>query len=145
MDWVARVGSSQAINALLPMAVQNVWQEFARKFLELWRGDPNGDAYPATLFAGEAGAARLETERQSYMERLFADTLGFAAAKVIRRILGLAHNIDFEWIEDVKLRAVCEARSLRLARAMLVNTQAFATIGAVTKAASDLRDWQPDF
>jgi len=28
---------------------------------------------------------------------------------------------------------------------MLVNTQAFATIGAVTKAASDLRDWQPDF
>ena len=42
--------------------------------------------------------------------------VGFAAAKIIRRILGLAHNIDFEWIEDPRLRAVCEARSLRLAR-----------------------------
>ena len=28
------------------------------------------------------------------MDRLFQDTLGFAAAKMIRRILGLAHNID---------------------------------------------------
>jgi 5-methylthioribose kinase len=138
-------GQRRGLEVWLLQTTENVWQEFARKFLELWRGDPNGDAYPATLFVGEAGAARLETERQSYMERLFADTLGFAAAKVIRRILGLAHNIDFEWIEDAKLRAVCEARSLRLARAMLVNTQAFATIGAVTKAASDLRDWQPDF
>jgi 5-methylthioribose kinase len=64
---------------------------------------------------------------------------------IIRRILGLAHNIDFEWIEDAKLRAVCEARSLRLARAMLVDTSSFETIGAVTKAARELRDWQPDF
>ncbi len=52
-----------------------------------------------------AGAARLEAERQAYMERLFQDTVGFAAAKIIRRILGLAHNIDFEWIEDARLRA----------------------------------------
>ena len=34
------------------------------------------------------------------MRRLFADTVGFAAAKTIRRIFGLAHNIDFELIED---------------------------------------------
>ena len=33
--------------------------------------EANGDAYPATLFAGDAGAARLEAERQAYMERLF--------------------------------------------------------------------------
>ncbi|MDR3483963.1 MAG: S-methyl-5-thioribose kinase, partial [Bradyrhizobium sp.] len=80
-----------------------------------------------------------------YMGRLFQDTVGFSAAKIIRRILGLAHNIDFEWIEDPRLRAVCEARSLRLARAMMVDTASFRTIGAVTKAARELRDWQPDF
>jgi len=79
------------------------------------------------------------------MARLFVDTVGFSAAKIIRRILGLAHNIDFEWIEDVRLRAVCEARSLHLARAMLVNTSSFETISAVPKAARELRDWQPDF
>jgi 5-methylthioribose kinase len=79
------------------------------------------------------------------MERLFGDTVGFAAAKIIRRILGLAHNIDFELIEDPRQRAVCEARSLRLARAMMVDTASFGAIGAVTAAAREVRDWQPDF
>ena len=65
--------------------------------------------------------------------------------EIIRRILGLAHNIDFELIEDPKRRAICEARSLRLARAMMVETASFPTIGAVTKAAREVRDWQPDF
>ena len=79
------------------------------------------------------GAARLEAERQAYMDRLFQDTVGFSAAKIIRRILGLAHNIDFEWIEDPRRRAICEARSLRLARAMMVDASSFRTIGAVTR------------
>lgn len=140
-----RLGERRAFEAWVLQAIEQVWTEFARKFLELWRSDAKGDAYPATLFVGHAGAQRLEAERQVYMARLFADTVSFAAAKTIRRILGLAHNIDFELIEDEKLRATCEARSLRLARDMLVNTGSFPTISAVTRAAREVRDWQPDF
>ena len=125
--------------------IENVWNEFAHEFLELWRTEAHGDAYPRTLFPGEAGAARLEAERQAYMEGLFGDTVGFSAAKIIRRILGLAHNADFELIEDPRQRAICEARSLRLARAMMLEPSAFPTIGAVTMAARMVRDWQPDF
>jgi 5-methylthioribose kinase len=138
-------GERRAFEAWMLGTIENVWLEFSRKFVALWRAEANGDAYPATLFSGQAGAARLEAERQAYMERLFQDTVAFAAAKIIRRILGLAHNIDFEWIEDPRLRAVCEARSLRLARAMMLDTSSFGSIGAVTKAARELRDWQPDF
>lgn len=138
-------GERRAFEAWILQTIEHLWAEFSRKFVALWRAEAHGDAYPAALFAGEAGAARLETERQSYMERLFRDTVGFAAAKIIRRILGLAHNIDFEWIEDPKRRAICEARSLRLARRMMVETASFPTISAVTKAARELRDWQPDF
>ena len=138
-------GERRSFEAWMLETIENVWAEFARKFVELWRAEAKGDAYPATLFSGQAGAARLEAERQAYMERLFRDTVGFSAAKIIRRILGLAHNIDFEWIEDSRLRAICEARSLRLARAMMLDTPSFGTIGAVTKAARELRDWQPDF
>jgi len=138
-------GERRAFEAWISQTIEDVWNEFVGKLLALWRSEAKGDAYPATLFSGTASAARLETERQAYMARLLADTVGFSAAKIIRRILGLAHNIDFEWIEDVRLRAVCEARSLRLARAMLVNTSSFETISAVTKAARELRDWQPDF
>jgi 5-methylthioribose kinase len=138
-------GERRVFEAWVLEAIENVWTEFSRKFLELWRSEANGDAYPAVLFAGPAGAARLDAERQAYMERLFQDTMGFSAAKIVRRIFGLAHNIDFEWIEDPRLRATCEARSLRLARGMMLDPHAFRTIGAVTKAARELRDWQPDF
>ncbi|MGA7994061.1 MAG: S-methyl-5-thioribose kinase, partial [Bradyrhizobium sp.] len=134
-------GERRSFEAWMLETIEDVWAEFSRKFVELWRTQANGDAYPAALFAGQAGAARLEAERQAFMDRLFQDAVGFSAAKIIRRILGLAHNIDFEWIEDPRLRATCEARSLRLARAMLLETPSFRSIGDVTKAAKELRDW----
>jgi 5-methylthioribose kinase len=151
MSYLASVGHERtpgerrAFESWVLEATESVWNQFADKFLALWRDQAAGDAYPGVLFAGRSGATRLEAERQIYMERLFQDTVGFAAAKIIRRILGLAHNIDFELIEDPKVRAVCEARSLRLARTMLLDTPSFRSIGAVTAAARQLRDWQPDF
>jgi 5-methylthioribose kinase len=138
-------GERSAFEAWVLETVEQVWRDFARKFLDLWRTEATGDGYPASLFEGATGAARLETERQAYMQRLFADTVGFAAAKIIRRIFGLAHNIDFELIEDPRARAICEVRAVRLARAMMVETGSFPAIADVTAAARKLRDWQPDF
>ena len=119
--------------------VKPIWTQFHQKFLDLWRANPTGDAYPISLFQGEAGAARLEAERQAYMDRLWADTVGFAAAKMIRRILGLAHNIDLEWIKDADRRATCEARALTLARDMMVNMANYPTIASVADAARKVR------
>jgi 5-methylthioribose kinase len=138
-------GERQVFEDWVLGTVEQVWNEFARKFLDLWRDEAAGDAYPISLFAGEKGAARLEAERQAYMRRLFADTVGFAAAKTIRRIFGLAHNIDFELIEDPKKRAFSEARAVRLARGLMVEAAAaFRTIADVTGAARKLRDWMPE-
>ena len=69
------------------------------------------------------------------MDGLFRDVVGFAAAKMIRRIVGLAHNIDFEWIEDPRTRAEAEARALFMARDLMVNARRYAGIKAVTSAA----------
>jgi 5-methylthioribose kinase len=124
--------------------VEEVWTGFRAKFLELWRHNPTGDGYPKSLFADERGSQRLDLEREAYMDRLFQDSLGFAAAKMIRRILGLAHNIDFEWIKDGDARARCEARSLRLARELMVNTASFRTVRAVTTAARLMHRATPD-
>lgn len=119
--------------------LEQIWALFREKFLALWRENPTGDAYPASLFQGSDGERRLEAERQAYMDRLWADTVGFAAAKMIRRILGLAHNIDLEWIEDKDVRAACEARALTLARDMMVNTASYPSISTVTEAARRIR------
>lgn len=138
-------GSRNAFESWVLATVDEVWTGFVDKFLALWRSEATGDAYPPSLFPGEAGATRLETERQAYMAGLFQDAVGFTAAKIIRRILGLAHNIDFELIEDAKQRAVCEARALRLARTLMLETASFTSIDTVTKAARELRHWQPGF
>jgi len=138
-------GEREAFESWVLSTVDQVWSGFAGKFLELWRSESTGDAYPLSLFPGEAGAARLEAERQAYMARLFQDAVGFTAAKIIRRILGLAHNIDFELIADERRRASCEARALRLARTLMVETASFTTIEAVTRAAREPRQWQPAF
>lgn len=116
-----------------------VWTGFRRKFLANWRANATGDAYPPSLFEGPLGAMRLEAERQAYMDRLFQDAIGFAAAKMIRRVLGLAHNIDLEWIENPDVRAACETRVLRLARQLMVDTASFRTIESVVAAARAMR------
>jgi 5-methylthioribose kinase len=132
-------GSREAYRDWVLATLEEIWTMFRAKFLALWRQNPTGDAYPASLFQGPAGESRLEIERQAYMDRLWADTVGFAAAKMIRRILGLAHNIDLEWIEDKDVRATCEARALTLARDMMVNTAHYPSIRAVTDAARRVR------
>lgn len=132
-------GARDAYRERVLAMLETIWTEFRVKFLALWRENPTGDAYPKSLFEGAAGEAQLEAERQAYMDRLWADTVGFAAAKIIRRILGLAHNIDLEWIPDKDRRATCEARALTLARDMMVNTASYPSIRSVTDAARRIR------
>ena len=137
-------GERDAYRAWVLETLEGVWTGFRAKFLALWRSEAAaGDGYPAALFQDPLGALRLEQERQAYMERLYRDTLGFGAAKMIRRIVGLAHNIDLEWIEDPARRARCEARALTLARELMVNPESFPAIGDVSQAATELRNWEP--
>lgn len=132
-------GERDSYKAWVIEQVIAIWTGFRRKFLTLWRDNATGDAYPLDLFQGPLGVIRLEAERQAFMDRLFQDTLGFCAAKMIRRVLGLAHNIDLEWIESPDRRAACERRVLRLARQLMVDTQSFRTIESVTAAAQAMR------
>ncbi|MFN4141837.1 S-methyl-5-thioribose kinase [Aestuariivirga sp.] len=132
-------GERDAYGEWVLATLEAIWTSFREKFLALWRENPAGDAYPASLFQGAEGEGRLETERQSYMDRLWADTVGFAAAKMIRRILGLAHNIDLEWIGDKDRRAVCEARALILARDMMVKPGDYPSVSALAERARRVR------
>jgi len=109
----------------LLQTVQDVWREFADRFLALWRIQPAGDAYHRSLFDDESSQAALEIERQRYLRQLFCDTVGFAGVKMIRRILGLAHVEDLESIKDPETRSRCERNALRLGRELVVNTARF--------------------
>ena len=125
-----------AYKAWVLETAETFWRAFAERYGALW-AERAGDAYPAALFHGPEGAASLAQARDAAIAALFTDTLQFGAAKMIRRILGIAHNIDFEWIEDPDRRAACERPALLLGRELLLNTAAHPTIEAVTDAARD--------
>jgi 5-methylthioribose kinase len=141
----ARPGQREAYREWVLETTQEIWAGFQSKFLDLWRTSPTGDAFPPALFEDALGQLQLATERTLFMRKLFADTLGFAAAKMIRRILGLAHNIDFEWIQDKDVRAACETRALELARNMMINAERFSSLASICEEARQLRKWQPQF
>lgn len=113
---------------------ETFWHTFAARYGALWAGR-TGDAYPQALFAGAEGEAALADARDTAIAALFADTVQFAAAKMIRRLLGLAHNIDFDWIENADRRAACERRALLLGRELMTNVAAYPSISDVTRAA----------
>jgi len=131
----AASGARDAYRDWILMQAEKVWSGFHRRFLEFWRADPSGDAYPASLFSSDEDRALMEKERARFMRALFEDALAFAGAKMIRRILGLAHVEDLEAIADPERRARCETKALRLARELLVCPKDFSGLADVVSAA----------
>ena len=70
-----------------------------------------------------ATCSAAEQALDQFLHSIWTDMLGFAGVEIHRRILGLAHNADFETIEDEDLRATCEAKALKLGRHLAVNRQ----------------------
>jgi len=86
------------------------------------------------MFAEAEEAGTLESARLAFLDRLFADMIGFAACKMIRRIVGFAHVIDFDRIQDADVRARCEASALAMARSLLTDPAQFHSIQEVIDA-----------
>ena len=114
-------GGRDIFRAWLLETTEAIWNKFELKFLTLWREHNSGDAFDAGLFEDQASAVALEAFRKKTMARLFTETMGFAGAKMARRILGLAHVEDMESISDPDRRARCEKKALSLARELMVN------------------------
>lgn len=130
-----RPGERADYRAWLLVTLEEVWNGFERRFVELWRTRPEGDAFPIAHFGGPDGARALEASRREYLRRIFVDSLGYAGTSMIRRTLGLAHNADMETIADPDRRAACERRNLLLARELIVEAERFPDIAAVADRA----------
>jgi 5-methylthioribose kinase len=110
------------------------WETFRRSFLALWHEDAKGDAFPAAMFSAPGDAAALRSAQSAFVDSLFADMLGFGACKMIRRILGFAHVLDFESIHDPARRADCEAGALTMAQMLLTQPGRFHSMDDVIDA-----------
>ncbi|KAK8917025.1 Methylthioribose kinase [Platanthera zijinensis] len=113
--------------------IEDTWNLFYRKFICLWNEnrDGNGEAYLSDVYKKPE---LLLLVQEKYMKDLFHDSLGFGAAKMIRRIVGVAHVEDFESIADANLRANCERRALEFAKWLLKERQHFDSIQQITSS-----------
>ncbi len=89
--------------------IQQIWDGFAQRFNTLWH---------------EHDPSALDPFRDTFLLALLRDSIGFAACKMIRRILGVAHVIDLEQIADLVQRARAEQWVLMIAECMLLERTA---------------------
>jgi 5-methylthioribose kinase len=140
LNWYSQPGHSTAHDdrvAYREWILQQAkifWETFRGDFIALWNEDAKGDAFPAAMFTTPEDKATLQSARSAFLDSLFADMLGFGACKMIRRILGFAHVIDFECIQDTAVRADCEASALALAHLLLTRPQQFHSVDDVIDA-----------
>ncbi|RWR95114.1 methylthioribose kinase [Cinnamomum micranthum f. kanehirae] len=117
--------------------IQDTWNLFENKFTTLWNDnkDGNGEAYLMDIYNNPE---LQQLVQKKYMTDLFHDTLGFGAAKMIRRIFGVAHVEDFESIADPGKRAYCEHRALEFAKVLMKGRHGFQNINQVVSAIHEI-------
>ncbi|XP_062227076.1 methylthioribose kinase 1-like [Phragmites australis] len=110
--------------------IEESWNLFHKKFVELWNKhkEGNGEAYLPNIYNNPE---LLSLAQKKYMTNLFHDSLGFGAAKMIRRIVGIAHVEDLESIQDASKRAQCERGALNCAKTILKGRRQFENIEQV--------------
>ena len=115
-----------------------VWNGFELKFLALWRehdASRGGESFIGRDLDNGRSAAAF---RQRFTAKLLADAIGFAACKMMRRIVGLAKVADIAGIPDLKARAVIEQQALEMGRRMVTGRHGFGSIGAVSALAREI-------
>jgi 5-methylthioribose kinase len=133
-------GARDEYREWLLQLIEKFWNGFSSRFLVLWATSPVGDAFSGPLFDSPEERRAIEAERHSFVFHLFEDSLRFAGTKMIRRILGLAHVEDLESIGNSQVRAICELKSLTLARKLVLQAPSFGRIDLVTDAARTIQE-----
>ncbi|AEH90168.1 S-methyl-5-thioribose kinase [Mesorhizobium opportunistum] len=128
-------GKRDAMRAYLLEVTTETWAVFRAEFSHLWRTERTGMLYQKSLFEDQGDILAAEQALDHVLHQIWTDLLGFAGIEVHRRILGLAHNADFETIADEDLRASCEAKALKFGRHIAVNRRQIHSIDEVNKLA----------
>lgn len=116
-----QAGSREPMRGYLLGVLDECWSTFREEFAHLWRTERTGMLYQRSLFEDRGDPLGAEQALDHVLHDIWVDLLGFAGVEIHRRILGLAHNADFETIEDRDRRAECETRALKFGRHIAVN------------------------
>lgn len=131
-------GSRASMRAYLLGVISETWTTFRDEFAHLWRTERSGILYQTALYEDQDDGLAAEQALNHVIHDLWTDMLGFAGIEMHRRILGLAHNADFEDIADESLRAACEAPALKFGRHIVVNRNHIQSLAELDRLAEAL-------
>ena len=98
---------------------RGIWETFERRFRDLWVERVHTPLESNPLY------------REDYIDRVFADAIGYAGCKMTRRIVGLAQVEDIRAITDADVRAVAQIAVLDTAREFIMRRHDFTSIEEV--------------
>ncbi|WP_457579780.1 S-methyl-5-thioribose kinase [Ensifer canadensis] len=132
-------GERDRMRAYLLDTTETIWETFCDEFSMLWRAERKGILYQASLFEDRDDPFGSEQALTIVLDEIYREMLGFAGVEILRRILGLAHNADFETIDDLSRRAACESKALKLGRHLAVNRDRIASLRDIRATAQRLQ------
>ena len=121
--------------------ISETLQSFNDEFTQLWQTERTGMLFPALLFEDQ-GHDSSEACSQLLL-KILHDAWAFCGIEMHRRCLSLAHNADFEDIEDPGQRAPLEARNLHMGMHLILEAENLADAQALVAIARDYN--QRDF
>jgi len=144
MAYFAQVGHASETNNTenykkwLLQQIQETWLTFVQEYSHLWYAERSGILYPNSVFSQFGKERSAEFALTHRLHDIWQSMLGFAGVEMHRRILGVAHIVEFESIEDATLRAAGESRALQLGRHLIVNRHTIGDMQAIVSMAKQL-------
>ena len=115
--------------------IEEVSATYEAEFTRLWHRERTGMLYPKALFEDQGHSS--DAALRDLLDRIWREAVGFCGIEMHRRTLSLAHNADFESIEDPARRAPLEARNLMMGRDLINDAARYPSAASLVAAAQD--------
>ncbi|RUS43567.1 S-methyl-5-thioribose kinase [Cohnella sp. AR92] len=123
--WSLDEASRSDRRAYLLNTIRDTWTLFESKFRKLWNEQGNDRIFRASGY------------QDSFLARLLQDTVGFAGAKTVRRVYGLAHVADIDTIPDAASRERAQRLALKIGTGLIKSHRQAASIEDIIRIATD--------
>ena len=113
--------------------IEETFETFQQEFKKLWNSERTGILFPSSMFEDQGDSSDFALNEM--LEHIWQDAVAVCGIEMHRRVLSLAHNADFEEINNTKKRSQLEARNLMMGRELILNDKSIKNASELTSLA----------
>ena len=113
--------------------IEETFETFQQEFKKLWNSERTGILFPSSMFEDQGDSSDFALNEM--LEHIWQDAVAVCGIEMHRRVLSLAHNADFEEINNTKKRSQLEARNLMMGRELILNNKSIKNASELTSLA----------